>query len=44
VRRAREAGAVFYEMGRTGDRVTVRLVASWSTTETEVDAFLATFG
>ncbi|ODM42375.1 threonine aldolase family protein [Cereibacter johrii] len=44
VRRARAAGAVFYEMGRTADRVTVRLVTSWSTTETEVDAFLATFG
>lgn len=38
--RAREAGAVFYDQEATEDRVTIRLVCSWSTTDAGIDAFL----
>ncbi|MCE6970377.1 threonine aldolase family protein [Cereibacter sphaeroides] len=40
-RRARDAGAVFYDYGATGDRMTVRLVCSWNTTEADIAEFLA---
>ncbi|AXQ94078.1 beta-eliminating lyase-related protein [Cereibacter azotoformans] len=39
--RARAAGAVFYDMGGKGNRVRVRLVCSWNTSDAEVDAFVA---
>lgn len=39
--RARAAGAVYYDMPAPAGREAARLVASWSTTEAEVDALLA---
>ena len=40
VRHLRDVGAQFYEE-RLGDIIAVRLVASWSTTDADVDAFVA---
>jgi threonine aldolase len=40
--RAQAAGAIYYDLRPLPDgRETARLVASWSTTEADVDAFLA---
>jgi threonine aldolase len=41
--RLEAAGAVYYRMPAPEDRERARLVASWSTTETDVDAFLNAF-
>lgn len=39
--RAMGAGAMYYQLRPAGGRETARLVASWNTTEAEVDAFVA---
>jgi len=41
--RLEAAGAVYYRMPGPEGRERARLVTSWSTTETEVDTFLAAF-
>jgi threonine aldolase len=39
--RAMAAGAMYYQLRPAQGRETARLVASWNTTEAEVDAFIA---
>jgi threonine aldolase len=39
--RAMAAGAMYYQLRPAQDRETARLVASWNTTEAEVDGFVA---
>ncbi|MCB6179188.1 low specificity L-threonine aldolase [Rhodobacter sp. Har01] len=42
--RLQAAGAVYYQMPAPAGREAARLVTSWSTTEAEIDRFLAAFG